>query len=122
MRGNDVGRGVWGSVVDRDHLFNKDGGEMNGTTIERTNIRDAPDGAVIGSLKAGDKITFAQQGTWLLLSSVNGVPRTGYVNARSVRIVQTVPPPPPPPPPSPTKAVTNIITVFEDGSILVTPQ
>ena len=93
---------------------------MNGTTIERTNVRDAPDGAVIGSLKAGDKITFAQQGTWLLLSSVNGVPRTGYVNARSVRFEQTAPPPPPPAPT--TKAVTNIITVFEDGSILVTPQ
>ena len=94
---------------------------MNGTTIERTNVRDAPDGAVIGSLKAGDKITFAQQGTWLLLSSVNGAARTGYVNARSVRMEPTPPPPPPDTPPA-GKTVTNIIKVYSDGSILVVPQ
>lgn len=96
---------------------------MNGTTIERTVIRPTPSGDPIGNIAANTKIVVdVDLGSWLRLVSVNGVPRTGYVNARSVRIVQTVPPPPPPPPPSPTKAVTNIITVFEDGSILVTPQ
>ena len=95
---------------------------MNGTTIERTVIRPTPSGDPIGNIAANTKIVFeVDLGSWLRLVSVNGVPRTGYVNARSVQIVQTVPPPPPPPAPT-TKAVTNIITVYEDGSILVTPQ
>ena len=94
---------------------------MNGTTTERTNVRDAPDGAVIGSLKAGDKITFSQQGTWLLLSSVNGAARTGYVNARSVKMEPTPPPPPPDTPPA-GKTITNVITVYNDGSVSIAPQ
>ena len=93
---------------------------MNGTTTERTNVRDAPDGAVIGSLKAGDKITFSQQGTWLLLSSVNGAARTGYVNARSVKMEPTPPPPPDTPPTG--KTITNVITVYNDGSVSIAPQ
>ena len=95
---------------------------MNGTTIERTVIRPTPSGDPIGNIAVNTKIVFdVDLGSWLRLVSVNGVPRTGYVNARSVRFEQTAPPPPPPAP-LPTKAVTNIITVFEDGSILVTPQ
>jgi hypothetical protein len=95
---------------------------MNGTTIERTIIRDAPGGDPIGSIPPQTQITFTQQGTWLLLSSAGGAARTGYVNARSVKFEQTPPPPPPPDTPPAGTTVTNIIKVYSDGSILVIPQ
>ena len=95
---------------------------MNGITTERTTIRATPGGDVVGTIPAQTQITFTPQlGSWLLLSSAGGVARTGYVNARSVKMEPTPPPPPPDTPPTGT-TVTNIIKVYSDGSILVIPQ
>ncbi len=95
---------------------------MNGTTIERTIVRSAPSGDAIATIPAQTPITFTQQsGSWLLLSSAGGVARSGYVNARSVKIEQTPPPPPPDTPPA-GKTITNIISVYDDGSVSIAPQ
>ena len=94
---------------------------MNGTTIERTTIRATPGGDVVGTIPAQTQITFTQEGMWLLLSSAGGAARTGYVNARSVKIEQTPPPPPPDTPPA-GKTITNVITVYNDGSVSIAPQ
>lgn len=90
---------------------------MNGITIERTVIRPTPTADAIGNIPANTPITFdVDLGSWLRLTSVNGAQRAGYVNARSVKIT---PAPPPPPPPPAGKTITNIITVYDDGSISI---
>ena len=94
---------------------------MNGTTIERTSIRATPGGDVLGNIPANIAITFTPDiGGWLRLSSVDGVARLGYVNTRSVKVLDTVTPPPVTPPTG--KRITNIIDVYSDGSINVKPQ
>ena len=94
---------------------------MTGTTIERTTIRATPGGDVVGTIPAQTQITFTPQlGSWLLLSSAGGVARTGYVNARSVKMEPTPPPPPDTPPAG--KTITNVITVYNDGSVSIAPQ
>ena len=91
---------------------------MNGTTIERTTIRATPGGNVVRTLAAGTKIDFNTDiGSWYKVNSVEGAAQAGYINARSVKVTVYTPPPP-----VATKVVTNIITVYDDGSILVTPQ
>lgn len=92
---------------------------MTGTTTETTTIRATPGGDVIRTLKAGTKINFnIDIGSWYKVTSVEGVAQAGYINARSVKVDPATPPPPPPA----GKVVTNIITVYDDGSILVAPQ
>ena len=92
---------------------------MNGTTIERTTIRSTPGGDVVRTLPAGAKVEFTLGiGSWHKVISAEGVARSGYINARSVKVDVYTPPPPVPTP----KTVTNIITVYDDGSILVAPQ
>ncbi len=94
----------------------------SGKTLERTSIRAAPGGDAIGNIPAGAELTFSVElGGWLKLSSVYNVARSGYVNARSVRIDTVIVEPPPVEPPA-GKRVTNIINVFSDGSINVIPQ
>lgn len=91
---------------------------MTGTTTERTTIRATPGGDVVRTLAAGTKIDFTLDiGSWYKVNSVEGVAQAGYVNARSIKIDTVAPPPP-----VVTKTVTNIITVYDDGSILVTPK
>lgn len=91
---------------------------MNGTTIETTTIRSTPGGDVVRTVKANTKLDITLDiGNWYKVNSVDGVAQAGYINGRSVKITIT-----PPPPPVLTKTVTNIITVYNDGSILVTPQ
>lgn len=93
---------------------------MTGTTTETTTIRATPGGDVIRTLKANTKINFnIDIGSWYKVVSVEGVAQAGYINARSVKVDVYTPPPPPPPA---GKVVTNIITVYDDGSILVTPK
>jgi hypothetical protein len=93
---------------------------MNGTTIETATIRATPGGDVIRTVKANTKLDITLDiGSWYKVNSVDDVAQAGYINGRSVKI--TITPPPPPPPPT-GKVVTNIITVYDDGSILVTPQ
>jgi len=91
---------------------------MIGTTTERTTIRATPGGDVVRTLATGTKIDFNTDiGSWYKVNSVEGTAQAGYINARSVKVdVYT------PPPPVVTKTVTNIITVYDDGSILVTPK
>ena len=92
---------------------------MNGTTIETATIRATPGGDVIRTVKANTKLDITLDiGNWYKVNSVDGVAQAGYINGRSVKITITTPPPPP----VLTKTVTNIITVYNDGSILVTPQ
>ena len=93
---------------------------MTGTTTERTSIRATPGGEVVRQLAAGTKIDFnIDIGSWYKVNSVDGKAQAGYINARSVKVDVFIPPPPPPPA---GKVVTNIITVYDDGSILVAPQ
>ncbi len=91
---------------------------MNATTIETTTIRVTPGGEVVRTVKANTKIDITLDiGNWYKVNSVEGGAQAGYINGRSVKITIA-----PPPPPVLTKTVTNIITVYDDGSILVTPQ
>ena len=95
-----------------------------GTTLDSIPVRTAPDGAPISPYLAkntpisGDAV----DGTWLHMIA----PRVGWVNAGAnmakVRWETITVTPPPPPPPPPTKTVTNIISVYNDGSIDVAPQ
>lgn len=91
---------------------------MNATTIETTTIRVTPGGDVVRTVKANTKLDITLDiGNWYRVNSVEGIAQAGYINGRSVKVdVYT------PPPPVNTKVVTNIITVYDDGSILVTPQ
>lgn len=98
-----------------------------GTTKDRIPVRLAPDGAVAtgGYLPKGAKLLINEvNGVWLHITSSNGIPRIGWVNAgASMQFVSwSLIPVTPPPPPVPTKTVTNIIKVYNDGSIDVTPQ
>ena len=91
---------------------------MNGITTERTTIRATPGGDVVRTLAAGTKIDFTLDiGSWYKVNSVEGVAQAGYINGRSIKVDVFTPPPP-----VVTKTVTNIITVYDDGSILVAPQ
>lgn len=91
---------------------------MIGITIERATIRATPGGDVVRTLAAGTKLDFTfDLGSWYKVNSVEGTAQAGYVNARSIKIDTVAPPPP-----VATKIVTNIITVYDDGSILVTPK
>lgn len=89
-----------------------------GTTVDSIPVRKEKDGVGINPYLAkntpisGDIV----DGTWLHMTA----PRAGWVNAgvgmTKVRWkYMTVTPPP-------TKTVTNIIRVYNDGSIDVTPQ
>ena len=92
---------------------------MDGTTIETATIRATPGGDVIRTVKANTKLDITLDiGSWYKVNSVDDVAQAGYINGRSVKITIT----PPPPPVPTTKTVTNIITVYDDGSILVAPQ
>ena len=90
---------------------------VSGITTERTPIRSTPAGdEVIGSIPKDAAITAQDNsGQWLALVSVNGRAQGGFINARSVKIGTVTPPPPPPT----DKRVTNIITVYNDGSISI---
>ena len=91
-----------------------------GITLDSIPVRSAPDGGAINPYLAkntsitGDIV----DGTWLHMTT----PRMGWVNAGAnmskVRWENVTATPPPPP----AKRLTNIIQVFEDGSINVTPQ
>lgn len=96
-----------------------------GVTLDSIPVRSSIDGGAISPYLAkntpisGDAV----DGTWLHMTA----PRVGWVNAGANQTKVkwenvTVTPPPPPPPPNPTKTVTNIIRVYNDGSIDVTPQ
>ena len=96
-----------------------------GITLDSIPVRTAIDGGAISPyLAKGTPISGdAVDGTWLHMTA----PRIGWVNAgvNQTKVkweTVTVTPPPPPPPPNPTKTVTNIIRVYNDGSIDVTPQ
>jgi hypothetical protein len=91
-----------------------------GIAIDSIPIRKEIDGVGINPYLAkntpisGDIV----EGTWLHMTA----PRVGWVNAgvgmtkvRWEYVIVT-------PPPLPTKTVTNIIRVYNDGSIDVTPQ
>jgi hypothetical protein len=91
-----------------------------GITVDSIPIRKEIDGVGINPYLAkntpisGDIV----EGTWLHMTA----PRVGWVNAgvgmtkvRWEYVTVT-------PPPTPTKTVTNIIRVYNDGSIDVTPQ
>ena len=90
---------------------------VSGITTERTPIRSIPAGdEVIGSIPKDATITANDNsGQWLSLVSVNGRAQGGYINARSVKIGTVTTPPPPPT----DKRVTNIITVYNNGSISI---
>lgn len=91
---------------------------MTGITTERTTIRATPGGDVVRTLASGTKIDFTLDiGSWYKVNSVEGTAQSGYINARSVKVDVIAPPPP-----VATKVITNIITVYDDGSILVTPK
>lgn len=96
---------------------------MTGTTIERTIVRSAPSGDAIATIPAQTQITFTQQpGSWLLLSSAGGVARSGYVNARSVKIEQAPPPPPPPDtPPTGSKPFTLQVDGYKPATGYLEP-
>ena len=92
---------------------------MTGTNVEKKPIRATTGGNVVRTLQAGAKVEFTLDiGSWYKVISAEGVARSGYITARSVKVDVYTPPPPVPT----TKTVTNIITVYDDGSILVTPQ
>lgn len=91
-----------------------------GITLDSIAVRTSPNGGAIspyiakGTPVSGDQVI----GTWLHMTS----PRNGWLNAGvNQQFVDwetvTITPPPPP-----TKTVTNIIRVYNDGSIDVTPQ
>jgi hypothetical protein len=91
-----------------------------GITLDSIAVRTAPNGGAISPYIAKSTPVSGDQviGTWLHMTS----PRNGWLNAGvNQQFVDwetvTVTPPPPP-----TKTVTNIIRVYNDGSIDVTPQ
>ena len=94
-----------------------------GTTLLQVKVFDAPNtsGRQIATIAAG--VVFdvtAQNGDWLTRTA------GGYVNVMKsgvqAVIVHTTTAPPPVEPPTAGSIVTNIITVYSDGSINVTPQ
>jgi GH25 family lysozyme M1 (1,4-beta-N-acetylmuramidase) len=101
------------------------GGTMatTGTTVLQVKVFDTPStsGRQIATIGAG--VVFdvtAQNGDWLTRTA------GGYVNVMKsgvqAVIVHTTTAPPPVEPPTAGSIVTNIITVYSDGSINVTPQ
>jgi len=92
-----------------------------GITLDSIAVRKEIDGTAISPyLAKGASISGnIVDGNWLHMTA----PRIGWVNAGvgmtkvKWEVVTVIPPPPPP-----TKRLTNIIQVFEDGSINVTPQ
>lgn len=79
-----------------------------GTTKDSIAVRLAPDGAIAsgGYLPKGAKLLINEvNGVWLHITSSNGIPRVGWVNAGATMqfvswsLIPNIPPPPPPPPP-----------------------
>ncbi|MBI5962387.1 MAG: hypothetical protein HY863_02835 [Chloroflexi bacterium] len=94
---------------------------IKGTTLVTVKYFDAIRGNELGSIPAGTQITADRnQVQWLHLTSIGGVviTREAWASAgnKNQYISWTYVPDPPP-----AKRVTNTITVYDDGSIDVTP-
>lgn len=98
---------------------------ITGVTLERTSIRSTPGGdTIIGSIPKDTPITANDGlGSWMKLITINGVPKGGYVNSRSIKItaVITEPPPdtPPPPPPTTNPKVLRTIQILDDFKFII---